>query len=152
MIDGKNIRFDYAQHVMQGKTWLRNELSKLGNLILTTGGDTANKRIDWNIEKSHSNDAICITDLNVGSKLCNIKDWTIKPMRRQSKAKNKDDKFQHRDYIRYTKKNGESYIGYITAIKNNGNINFTTKEGKTFRNYGTKSLSLLWRFNKIYWF
>lgn len=152
MINGKNIRFDYAQHVMQGKTWLRNELSKLGNLTLTTGGDTANKRIDWNIEKSHSNDAICITDLYVDSKLCNIKEWTIKPMRRQSKAKNKDDKFQHRDYIRYTKKNGESYIGYITAIKNNGNVNFTTKEGKTFRNYGTKSLSLLWRFNKIYWF
>lgn len=40
MINGKNIRFDYAQHVMQGKSWLRNELFKLGNLILTTGGDT----------------------------------------------------------------------------------------------------------------
>ena len=35
MINGKNIRFDYAQHVMQGKTWLRLELSKLGKLVLT---------------------------------------------------------------------------------------------------------------------
>jgi len=38
MINGKSIRFDYAQHVMQGKSYLRNELSKLGNLILTTEG------------------------------------------------------------------------------------------------------------------
>ena len=151
MINGKNIRLDYAEHVMQGKTWFRTELSKLGNLFLTTGGDTANKRIDWNIEKTHSNDSICITDLQVTNKLCNIKDWIIKPIRRQSKAKNYDEKYQHRDYVRYTKKNGESYIGYITAIKNNGNVNFTTKDGKTFRNYGTKSLSLIWRFNKIYW-
>ena len=74
MINGKNIRFDYAQHVMQGKSWLRNELSILGNLILTNGGTTANKRIDWNIEKSHSNDAICISDLQVDMKLCNIKE------------------------------------------------------------------------------
>ena len=36
-------------------------------------------------KKSHSNDAICITDLK--SDTTNIKEWTIKPMRRQSKAK-----------------------------------------------------------------
>ena len=75
MINGENIRFDYAQHVMQGKTYLRNELSKLGELVLTKGGDTANKRIDWDIEKSHSNDAIVINDLTAmypEKKQCNI--------------------------------------------------------------------------------
>lgn len=152
MIDGDNIRFDYAQHVMQGKCWLRNELTKLGNLILTCGGDTANKRIDWKVEKTHSNDAICIADLEVDGNLCNIKDWVIKPMRKKSKAKNTDKYFKHRDYIRYTKRNGESYMGYITAIKTNGNVNFITKDGQTFRNYGVKSLKLIWRFNNIYWF
>ena len=152
MINGDNIRFDYAQHVMQGKTWLRIELSKLGDLVLTCGGDTANKRIDWGIEKTHSNDAICITDLEVNSELCNIKDWVIKPMRKKSKAENTNDKFKHRDYVKYTKRNGETYMGYITTIKSNGNINFATKEGKVFRNYGTKSLKLIWRFNNIYWF
>ncbi|MGL4760123.1 MAG: RNA-guided endonuclease IscB [Sarcina sp.] len=151
MIGGTNVRLDYAQHVMQGKAWLRSKLSDLGTLCITSGGDTANKRIDWNIEKSHSNDAIVITDLEVSNSLCDIKDWIIKPMRRQSKAKNTNDIYKHRDFVRYTKLNGESYTGYITAIKHNGNVNFTAKDGKTFRNYGTKSLSLVWRFNKIYW-
>ena len=78
LINGKNIRFDYAQHVMQRKNYLRKELKKIANLSLAFGGDTANKRIDWNVEKTHSNDAICITDLEVNEKICNIKDWIIK--------------------------------------------------------------------------
>lgn len=154
MIDGKNTRFDYAQHVMQGKSWLRNELNKLGKLILTTGGDTANKRIDWNIDKTHSNDALVITDLVVKSDNCNIKDWIIKPMRRQSKAKTDEILgFKHRDFIKYTKKNGESYIGYITSLQpEKKTLSFTSLEGKILKSYGIKSCKLLWRFNKIYWF
>lgn len=102
IINGKNIRFDYAMHVMQGKIYLREELSKLGEVTLTTGGDTANKRIDWNINKSHSNDGIVITDLIVTSSECNIKDWIIKPMRRKSKATIKEvNGFEHRDLIKY---------------------------------------------------
>ena len=45
-----NKGLNYASHVMIGKTWLRGQLSELGVLYLTNGGDTANKRIDWNIE------------------------------------------------------------------------------------------------------
>jgi hypothetical protein len=154
MINGKNIRFDYAQHVMQGKNYLRNELSKLGKLLLTTGGDTSNKRIDWNIEKSHSNDAVVITDLFVNGNDCNIKDWIIKPMRKKSKAKTEEiNGLRHRDLIKYTKKNGESYIGYITALYlEKKQCNITTTEGKILKRYGVKSLKLIWRFNKIYWF
>ena len=154
MINGKNIRFDYAQHVMQGKSWLRNELFKLGNLILTTGGDTANKRIDWNIEKTHSNDALVITDLIVSENNCNIKDWIIKPMRRKSKAQtNECLGFKHRDLVKYTKKNGESYVGYITALyPEKKQCNITTIENKILKRYGIKSCKLLWRFNKIYCF
>lgn len=154
MINGENIRFDYAQHVMQGKTYLRNELSKLGELVLTTGGDTANKRIDWDIEKSHSNDAIVINDLTVSNKDCCIKDWMIKPMRRKSKANVEGvNGFKHRDLIKYTKKNGDSYIGYITAMyPEKKQCNITTTEGKILKRYGIKSCNLLWRFNKIFWF
>ena len=154
MIDGNNVRFDYAQHVMQGKTWLRKELSKLGKLILSTGGDTANKRIDWNIEKSHSNDAIVVADLKVNNDECDIKDWIIKPMRRKSKTKVEELKgFRHRDLVKYTKRNGESYIAYITALyPNKKQCNMTTIEGKVLKRYGVKPLKLLWRFNKIYWF
>lgn len=152
MINGKNIRFDYAQHVMIGKSWLRSELSKIGRLILTNGGDTANKRIDWNIEKSHSNDAIVISDLIVNSNDCNIKDWIIKPMRRKSKANIEElNGFKHRDLIKYTKKNDEVYIGYITSLQpKKKTLSFITLEGKILKGYGVKSCKLLWRFNKIY--
>ena len=152
MINGKNIRFDYAQHVMQGKTWLRSELSKLSKLILTNGGETANKRIDWNIEKTHSNDAICITNLEVDNNLCNIKDWVIKPMRRQSKAKTDSVLgIKHRDFVEYTYKNGETYRGYVTALYPKLNaLNFQSPT-KHCKKVNAKKCKLIWKFNKIYW-
>lgn len=150
MIKGKNIRLDYAQHVMQGKTYLRNELSSLGILNLTNGGDTANKRIDWNIEKSHMNDAICITGLIPDN--CNIKEWIIKPMRRKSKAKT-DNVFgiKHRDLVSYTYKNGEKYVGYVTALYPELNaLNFQSVT-KHCKKVNAKKCHLLWKYNKIYW-
>ena len=152
MINGKNIRFDYAQHVMQGKTWLRNELSKLSKLILTNGGETANKRIDWNIEKTHSNDAICITNLEVDNNLCNIKDWVIKPMRRQSKAKTDSVLgIKHRDFVEYTYKNGETHRGYVTALYPKlSALNFQSPT-KHCKKVNAKKCKLIWKFNKIYW-
>lgn len=152
-INGNNIRFDYAQHVMQGKAWLRNELSKLGSLILTTGGDTSNKRIDWSIEKSHSNDAICITDLEVNSKVCDIRDWIIKPMRRKFKGKRQCvNGIIHRDLVSYVNKKEEIYYGYVTAMyedKKQMNVQTPTIH---LKRCGWKRTKLLWRFNKIYWF
>ena len=101
MIKSKPKRFDYAMHVMQGKTYLREKISELGILHLTNGGETANKRIEWNIVKSHSNDAICITDGIPDT--CDIKEWIIKPMRRKSKAKTDNVLgIKHRDLVSYT--------------------------------------------------
>jgi len=138
---------------MQGKNYLRNELKKLGTLILTNGGDTANKRINSNVEKSHSNDALVITDLSIQPEQCNIKDWIIRPMGRKSKANIKECLgFKHRDLIKYTKKNGEIYIGYITALyQAKIQCNITTTDGRILKRYSIKSCKLLWRFNKIYW-
>ena len=152
MINGKNIRFDYAQHVMQGKTWLRNELSKLGKLIITNGGETANKRIDWNIQKTHSNDAICITNLEVDNNLCNIKDWVIKPMRRQSKAKTDSVLgIKHRDFVEYTYKNGETHRGYVTALYPKLNVLNFQSPTKHCKKVNARKCKLLWKYNKIYW-
>jgi 5-methylcytosine-specific restriction endonuclease McrA len=154
IIKGRNVNFKDAQHVMQGKTFLREELKKISPVVLTTGGDTANKRIDWNIDKTHVNDAIVISDLKIYPKQCEMKDWIIKPMRRKSKAKAKEvSGFKHRDFVCYTKKNGEKYIGYITALyPKKKECNLTTTDGKVLKRYGLKSMKLLWSFNKIYWF
>ena len=146
--DNKNL--NYAQHVMIGKTWLREQLSMIGLLYLTSGGDTANKRIDWNIAKSHSNDAICITDLQPDT--CNIKEWIIKPMRRQSKAKtNNVLGIRHRDLVEYTYKNGETHRGYVTALYPELNaLNFQSST-KHCKKVNAKKCKLLWKYNKIYW-
>ena len=146
--DNKNL--NYAQHVMIGKTWLREQLSMIGLLYLTSGGDTANKRIDWNIVKSHSNDAICITDLQPDS--CDVKEWTIKPMRRQSKAKTDSVLgIKHRDFVEYTYKNGETYRGYVTALYPKLNsLNFQSPT-KHCKKVNARKCKLLWKYNKIYW-
>jgi 5-methylcytosine-specific restriction endonuclease McrA len=146
-IKGKNINSSDAQRVMQGKKYLQNEILKKYPLSLTYGSDTANKRIDWGISKSHSNDACIIANLKILEKDCDVKDWIIKPIR--SKKKNKVegiDKFKHRDIITYTKRNGEKYIGYIISIDLIRNtISFTDFYGKIFRRYGIKSCKLIQR-------
>lgn len=149
-MQNKNLNLKDAMHAMQGKTWLRAELTKLGNLYLTTGGDTANKRIDWNIEKSHSNDAICITDLKPAS--VDIFDWKIKPIRSQSKAKTDNVLgIKHRDLVSYTYKNGETHVGYVTALYPElYRLNFQSKT-KHCKKVNAKKCKLLWKYNQIYW-
>lgn len=146
-----NKSLNYASHVMIGKTWLRNKLSELGILHLTNGGDTANKRIDWNIEKSHSNDAICITDLRPNS--IDVKEWTIKPTRKKSKAKTDNVLgIKHRDYVEYTYRNGETHRGYVTALYPEQNaLNFQSPT-KSCNKVNARKCRLLWKFNKIYFF
>lgn len=153
-MNGKSINFRDAMHVMQGKTYFQQALREIAPLTLTTGGDTANRRIDWSIVKSHSNDAVVLSQLNVSLGQCQIKDWLIKPMRRRSKKKVEEVQgFRHRDFVRYTKKNGETYEGYMTALypkKKQGN--FTTIEGNVLKRYGLNRMKLLWRFNHLYFF
>lgn len=146
--DNKNL--NYASHVMIGKTYLREELTKLGELFLTNGGDTANKRINWDIEKSHSNDAICIT--NCIPDTCNVKEWIIKPMRRKSKAKTDNVLgIRHRALVSYTYKNGETHRGYVTALYPELNaLNFQSLT-KHCKKVNAKKCHLLWKYNKIYW-
>ena len=117
---------------------------------LTNGGNTANKRIDWNIEKSHSNDAICITDLKPDT--TDIKEWIIKPMRRQSKAKTDNVLgIKHRDLVEYTFKNGETHRGYVTALYPDLNaLNFQSST-KHCKKVNAKKCRLLWKYSKIYW-
>lgn len=150
IIGSKPKRFDYAMHVMQGKNYLRRKISELGPLYLTNGGETANKRINWNIEKSHSNDAICITDCVPDT--CDVKEWIIRPMRRKSKAKTDNVLgIRHRDLVSYTYRNGEIHTGYVTALyPEQLALNFQS-ENKHCKKVNARKCRLLWRFNKIYW-
>ena len=146
--DNKNL--NYAQHTMIGKQWLRNCLSDLGPLYITNGGETANKRIDWSVEKTHSNDAICITNLRPYS--CKVKEWMIKPMRRQSKAKSDNVMgIGHRDLVEYVFKNGEKCRGYVTALYiDRKMLNFQSPT-KHCKKVNANKCKLLWKYSKIYW-
>ena len=142
---------NYASHVMIGKNWLREQFSEIGLLNLTNGGNTANKRIDWNIDKSHSNDAICITNLMPDT--TDIKDWIIKPMRRQSKAKTDNVLgIKHRDYVEYVCRNGETYRGYVTALYPKLNVLNFQSPTKHLKKISARKCKLLWKYSKIYWY
>lgn len=151
MIKSSPKRFDYAMHVMQGKTYLRSEILNMGKLYLTNGGDTANKRIDWGIEKSHSNDAVVIAGYKPD--MCDVQEWTIKPMRRKSKAKTDNVLgIKHRDLVSYTYKNGETHTGYVTALYPSlSAINFQSPT-KHCKKVNAKKCKLLWKYSRIYWF
>lgn len=150
IIGSKPKRFDYAMHVMQGKNYLREKISELGLLHLTNGGETANKRIEWNIEKSHSNDAICITDCIPDT--CDVKEWIIKPMRRKSKAKTDNVLgIKHRDLVSYTPRGKSSVVGYVTALYHDSYQLNMTSHNKQYKKISARSCMLKWRFNKIYW-
>ncbi|MFW6377462.1 MAG: RNA-guided endonuclease IscB [bacterium] len=146
-INGKNLYLNDAMHVMQGKKWLQRKLSEFSDLKLTSGGDTANKRIHYNIKKSHSNDAVCIANLLPISNL-NIKEFYIKPLRKKNKFKIKElNGFKGRDLIKYSKKNGEDIIAFISSlrIRKTGQkvCSFTDFKGKTYFNYSFKNVKLL---------
>ena len=160
-INGKLIRTNYAQHVMQGKYYLRKELSLLGELHLTSGGTTANKRNAWNIEKSHSNDAICIgcKDVHMKPDTVNVQEYTIKPIRHKKKSNTTSMGFELGDYVELEIKSRKlkkiiTVKGYITAFvkcrngKDNGKltyINLTADDGTIYKRYSLKKCKLLER-------
>ena len=151
---GNKAGLKYAAHVMIGKNWLRAELAQRAPLTLTTGGDTANKRIDWNLVKSHSNDAICITELE--PKDIEVQEWSLKPIRHQTKANVEEVLgFRHHDIVSYTFKNGERQEGYITAMYPDTNgrkaaLNFQSPT-KHCKRTNARKCKLIYRPSKIYW-
>jgi len=118
---------------------------------LTDGAHTSNKRIDWSISKSHSNDACVITNLKLNQCGCNLRDWYIQPLRSSTKIKNISQfHIKHRDIVKYTKRNGEKYTGYITSIDNKKkSCNFEDVNGNKYKRYGVKRCKLIQRNKSI---
>lgn len=145
-INGKNINTKDSMRAMQGKTYLKSNIECSYLTQLTYGCDTANKRQDWNIKKSHSNDAIVITGLQINQNDCEVKDWQIKPLR--SKKKNKVEEvegFRHRDYVSYLDSKNILHKGYVTAMYvDKKQINVQTHD-KHLKRCGYKRCKLIQR-------
>lgn len=149
---GEQVDFSHAQHVMQGKTYLREELEKITSLSLTYGTETHEKRKEYDIPKSHSNDALVIAGISHNH--LELKDWVIRPLRKKSEAKNlSQNGLKHRDFVSFeSKRSATKFSGWITAIRDNGKTcSVTDVNGKTYRRYSLNSMKLIWRFNNIQW-
>ena len=130
-----------SSNVQIGKNYLYKRLGQISFLTLTNGADTANRRYLYNIEKTHSNDAACITNLKLTPESLNIYEYQITPIRRRSTHKHgkqpiiKTPKFKLKDKVKFTKgsgKNKTTIKGIIKSIKNHGvRYYIETKEGIT---------------------
>ena len=122
LIDGSNPSLKPAMHVMQGKSYLYDRLSKIADLSLTTGGDTSNRRIDWNIPKTHSNDAVCITDSEINYLDTMVYEYKIHPRRRKSKTKQDTSNLsiRHGDIVYYKPRGRNKVKCYVIAILESG--------------------------------
>ena len=82
-----------------------------------------------------------------------MKEWTMKPMRRQKQSENRPCfRIKHRDLVEYTFKNGETHRGYVTALyPEQKAINFQSPT-KHCKKVNARKCKLLWKYSKIYWF
>ena len=151
LINGRSVQLSNAMHVMQGKKYLYNNLAKIisGDVILCTGGDTANKRQDWGIEKTHSNDAVCITGVECQTSNIDIYVYTIKPQRKkiQTKQDTSSLSIKHRDLVWYTPRGKSPIKCSVIAILQSGSCSGKYKlkslDGQRFGPVSASSLRLI---------
>ena len=107
---------------MQGKNYLYKELENIVKEVeKTDGGTTANRRIDWGIEKSHSNDGAVITGLKPDT--LNLYDYTIKPLRKKRKCKiDTSLEIVQGDRVYYKPRGKKKVECYVNAILQNGKL------------------------------
>lgn len=119
---GKHIGLRYASHVMQGKNYLYKELCKLVKCVeKTDGGTTSNRRIDWALTKSHSNDGIVITGLKPDR--VNLYEYQIKPLRKKRRCKiDMSLDIVQGDRVYYLRKGKKKKECYVNAILKSGKL------------------------------
>lgn len=135
LIDGKDIDFRTPSVVHQGKTYLKEHLKKCAkHFECITGEVTAMRRREWKIDKTHSNDAVCITGLKPDA--TDVYEWRIKQFRRKhKKSKYKElQNIRNRDIVEYTYKKYGTQRGYVIALYPTylkGAIRFISKTERT---------------------
>ena len=118
-INGANPRLDYAQHVMQGKTWLRERISEVANVTLKSFGLAVNVRRDWGVPNLPDNNALALTELKPVK--TEVHSWLVKPLRKKRKVKiDKSLSIVQGDRVFYSPRNENRTLCYVTAILQTG--------------------------------
>jgi len=154
----EEVKFNHAKHswgrnfslVEIGKTYLREEIIKLGLFYETTFGyDTKPKRLGLGLSKKHSNDACAI----VNSNKTIDREYFIKPRRTKVWENNptktcvEKNGFCHYDLVKSIHKKRGTVIGSIRSLKEN-QISLRTKFNENFSvNY--RKTKLLYRFSGL---
>jgi len=140
----EEVKFNHAKYrygkffslVEQGKNYLRKQILNLGLLYKPTFGyKTKERRLNLELSKKHSNDAIamCCNKQPIISSL----EWIIKPRRtrvwRNNPTKTCTEKngFRHYDIVRAAHRNKGIVIGSIRSLKANA-ITLRTKWDDNF--------------------
>lgn len=149
LINGSEVSIRPAMHVMQGKSYLYSQLDMLCPLELCAGGDTANRRIDWGIPKSHTNDAACVTRIRCTPDNLRTYCYTIKPLCRKLKTKQDTSgkAIRHRDLVWYTPRGRNSIKCYVIGILVSGRFagyyKLKSLDGEQFGPVSVNSLKLI---------
>lgn len=141
---------DFSEHIYQGNKWLYTELSKLCSTVKCYKCDAINVLIDNGLCKSYVNLAMCSTGCVSNDDVIN---YFIKPIRKRSKATISEvDGYRHRDIVKYTYRNGNTFCGYVTALYPiSHKLNFKSKM-KHCKCVRIDKCKFIYRFNNIYWF
>ena len=126
----EEVRFNHAKHkwgkqfslVEQGKNYLRKQIMGLGlSYKITFGYETKKKRLELELSKKHSNDAISMVCDEKPS--INSLEWIIKPRRVRIWANNptktcvEKNGFRHNDIVKAKHRTKGIVIGSIISLK-----------------------------------
>ena len=153
MLEQKNTGYNkHMIHVMAGKYYLHEGLKQISKLTITDGIETYRRRKLWEIDKTHSNDAIVIIGLEP-SKGLDIEEYIITPQRRKREnTYNNILNFKHRDMVKYSPKNKKPYIGYVIGIrKKRKSLQVRVDKSTRLDGISVNYCKLLWRFTNIIW-
>ena len=110
--------FTYPAWLQKGKTYIKGELSLIAPLEVQYGWQTANKRTQFGLSKSHTDDAIALALRHYNFEN-SVGVFEIVARRRRhahSRKHNGYAGFRHYDLIRWEKRNGEKHLGTVGSF------------------------------------
>lgn len=115
----KGRTFTYPAWLQQGKTYIKEQLGNIASLEVRYGWQTADRRKWLGLEKSHCNDAIALATRTRNFDNGPWEFEIVARRRRQDMHNRKHSEFagfRHWDIVRYTKRDGSSFIGTVRSL------------------------------------
>jgi hypothetical protein len=111
--------FAYPTWLQQGKTYIKKELERIAQLEVRYGWQTAERRQQLGLGKSHTSDALALalSTRNFEDTVCEFE--IIARRRRQDMHNREHDEFagfRHWDIVEYVRRRGERFLGTVRSF------------------------------------